>query len=188
MKKIIIIYGPAAAGKTTQADKLATKYGVYKFGMGEKIRAEIEAETELGQQIKQTVATGLLITDDEITQLLKTVKTQATETGIVFDGFPRNESQAKILDEILADIETEVAYCFCLKIDAEEIKRRIADRVSKENRADDKNPETVENRIKVFNQESVIVLNHYQKDNKLVEIDGTKSVDEIFAEICSYLD
>ena len=84
MGKIIVIYGLAAAGKTTQAELLAKKYGVYQFGMGEKLRAEIESNTDLGKKIAATVANGLLVSDELISGVLQNVKPQAKETGIVF--------------------------------------------------------------------------------------------------------
>ena len=187
MGKIIVLYGLAAAGKTTQAELLFKKYGLYQFGMGDKLRAEIEADTELGKKIQETVANGRLVSDELIQGVLQGIKTQAQETGIVFDGFPRMMPQAKLLDEMLTEVNLGVDLFVLLKVSLEEVERRIAARATSGGRADDKDQAVINNRLEVFRKESIPLINHYQAKNKFVEIDGEKSITEVFAEIEEHL-
>ncbi len=187
MGKIISIYGLAAAGKTTQAELLCKKYGFYQFGMGEKLRAEINSGSELGEKIKATVASGLLVSNDLIKEVLQNVKSQARETGIVFDGFPRMVPQAELLDEMLLEINLSVDLFILLKVSPEEVLRRISARAETDGRDDDKDPGVVASRLAVFEQESIPLIAHYKSQGKFVEIDGEKSIEEVFSEIDKYL-
>lgn len=183
MSKIIIIYGLPAAGKTTQARKLAEKYGLYHFAMGEKLREQIASGSELGQKIKSTVDSGLLVPDEIILEILRDVKKQATETGIVFDGFPRIIDQAILLDQMLAEVNLEVTAFCLLKVSNEEVENRINDRIAIENRGDDKDKSVVENRMNVFLRESVPLSQYYKDKNKFYELDGEDTIDNIFEKI-----
>ncbi len=187
MGKIISIYGLPGTGKGTQAELLAKKYGLYHFGMGNKLRAEIEADTELGKKIKIIVENGLLVPDEAIRAVLQNITKQAQETGVIFDGFPRMLPQAKILDEILAEANLELDFFILLKISAAEAKKRINKRLEKENRGDDQDDTVINNRIAVFHQESVPLIAYYRAKGKLIEIDGEKNIAEVFAEIDKYL-
>lgn len=183
MKKIISLYGLPACGKTTQAVKISEKYGLYQFGMGEKVRAEIKADTELGKKIKNINDQGLLIPDELIVELLKEVSDLATSSGIVFDGFPRLADQAKILDDILATVGAEISYFYYLNISPEEAIQRIDARAAVEGRADDKDKNVVKNRMDVFRKESTALIAYYREQGKLKEIDGEKTIEEVFTEI-----
>lgn len=186
MGKIIVLYGLPAAGKTTQAELLFKKYGLYQFGMGDKLRAEINSGTELGKKIQATVASGQLVSDELIKGVLQNIKTQAQKTGIVFDGFPRMMPQAKLLDEMLAEVNLEVDLFVLLKISPEEAEKRISDRATTGDRGDDKDPEVINSRMEVFRQESLPLIAHYKAQEKFIEIDGAMSIPEVFAEIEKY--
>ncbi len=188
MGKIIIIYGLPAAGKTTQARLIAEKYGLYHFAMGEKLREQIASGSELGQKIKSTVDSGLLVSDDLILEVLRDVKNQAVKTGIVFDGFPRIIDQAIILDKMLAEVGLEVDAMCLLKVTGEEVDKRINDRIAIENRGDDKDKSVVENRMNVFLKESIPLSEYYKAKNKFYELDGKESIDEIFKKLCDIIE
>jgi len=188
MGKIIIMYGLPAAGKTTQAKKIAEKYGMYHFAMGEKLREQIASGSELGQKIKDTVAAGLLVPDEIILEVLRDVKQQAVKTGIVFDGFPRIVNQAILLDQMLTEVNLSVdAFCL-LKVSSEAVEKRINDRIALENRGDDKDKSVVENRMNVFLKESVPLSNHYQTKNKFYELDGEQPIENIFEKLCEIIE
>lgn len=188
MGKIIIMYGLPAAGKTTQARKIAEKYGLYHFAMGEKLREQIASGSELGQKIKSTVESGLLVSDELILEVLRDVKTQAVENGIVFDGFPRIVDQAILLDKMLEEVGLEVHALCLLKISGEEVDNRINDRIATENRGDDKDKSVVENRMNVFMKESIPLSAHYQAKNKFYELDGEEPIEAIFEKLCQIID
>lgn len=188
MGKIIIMYGLPAAGKTTQARLIAEKYDLYHFAMGEKLREQIASGSELGEKIKSTVASGLLVSDELILEVLRDVKNQAFETGIVFDGFPRIIDQALLLDKMLEEVGLKVHAMCLLKVSNKEVEKRINDRIAVENRGDDKDKSVVENRMAVFMKESAPLSAHYQTHDKFYELDGEEPIDIIFEKICAIID
>ena len=187
MGKIICLYGLAACGKTTQADKMSATTGMVQFGMGENLRAEIESGSELGQKIKTYVDSGTLITDDLMEQVIKKVGDEAKAKGIIFDGFPRMISQAEMLDRAATEMNMEISSVIYLNVSVDEAVKRLTLRAESGSRADDKDPVAVKNRLGVFAKESVPLLEYYRQKGNLVEINGELSIEEVFAEIQKYL-
>jgi len=188
MKKVIVIYGLPASGKSTQAKLLEKKYGWQHFSMGEKLRALIKSGSDIGAKAKDIVENGLLVPDDIILAALGPVAEQAQSTGIVFDGFPRKQEQAQILDKLLADTGTKVSACLLLEVSGETVQKRINSRLSVEARSDDQDSAVVKNRVEVFEQESLPLCAYYEAQNKLYRLDGEKSVEEIFEKICEIVE
>ena len=170
MKKIISIYGRAASGKTTQADLLVEKYDFHQFGMGDRLRAEIESGSPLGQEIKPFVEAGALIPDELMEKVLGNVFVQERESGLLFEGFPRMISQVEMMVQALEESDSNLDAVFYLKISTEEAIRRIQARAEITGRDDDKDPEAIRTRLEVFEQESPAVLDFYRQNGKLVEI------------------
>jgi adenylate kinase len=187
MNKIISLYGLPACGKTTQAEKLAKKFGLYHFGMGNKIRAEIQSGSDLGKKIQVMNDAGVLIPDELMIEIVKNCGKQAKETGMVFDGFPRMVSQAEMLDKILTEVGTKIDKFFYLKISREEAVKRLNARAAITGRADDTDIDAINNRFGVFQEQSAALMDYYSQQNKLVEIDGEKSIEEVYKEICASL-
>ncbi len=187
MNKIISIYGLPACGKTTQAEKLSKAFGLYQFGMGDRLRAEIQSGSELGKRIQGKVDKGILISDEDMIQVVGNCDQQANETGIIFDGFPRMINQAKMLDKILTKSGLTVNKFFYLKISQEEAIKRINERSAITGRVDDKDLDAVKNRIGIFNEQSTILIDYYRQQEKLIEIDGEQSIEEVYNEICKNL-
>ncbi|HNX10800.1 MAG TPA: nucleoside monophosphate kinase [bacterium] len=187
MGKVISIYGPAAAGKTTQAVKIKEKYNLCQFSMGDTLRDIINSGSELGKKLKYQVENGILIDDELMIQVLHEVPELAKQ-GIVFDGFPRMLSQAKMLEEVLQGSGAQLEKVFLLKLSEDDVMRRIAARSQVEQRIDDLDPKAVAKRIAIFNQESQGLIDLYRQQGILVEIDGALSIEEVFAEICRHLD
>jgi adenylate kinase len=185
MNKIICVYGLPGCGKTTQAALLNKKYGVYQFGMGDKIRAEIKSGSELGKKIEIIHNTGILVPDDLMFKIIKNCGEQAKATGMVFDGFPRMISQAEMLDKILAEAGVKIDKFFYLKVTREEALKRLSNRAKLTERVDDKEATVINNRVGVFLEQSVALFEYYQQQGKLVEIDGEKSIEEVHQEICA---
>ncbi len=187
MSKIISIYGPAASGKTTQVIKVAEKYKLNRFSMGDTLREIIESGSELGQKLKPQVENGILIDDNLMEQVLSRI-TDLVDAGIAFDGFPRIINQAHILDRILSENKTKIDKVFLLNISETEVIKRIGIRSQIDKRVDDLDPKVVARRIEIFNQESKDLIDFYRRRGILVEVDGSQSIDQVFAEISRHLD
>jgi adenylate kinase len=181
MKKIICLYGLPASGKTTQAEKLVKEFGYSFFGMGERLRAEINSESELGKKIKRYIDEGKLIPDEYMIQVIKNVGQEILEKGIVFDGFPRMISQAHILEDIVKELDMEISAFVCLNVSPEEALKRIKARAEISGRGDDKDAEAIKNRLDAFNKESIALLDYYRSKNHLIEIDGEMSIEEVYS-------
>lgn len=188
MKKIICLYGPPGAGKTTQADLLVEKYGFSKFGMGERLRAEIVSGSKLGLKIKPYVDQGILIPDKYMSQIIIEAEKMSTEVGLIFDGFPRIVSQAHMLNEVMESLNLKVSAFIKLNLPVEAALLRIKARAKINNdRADDTDKIAIKNRFSVFAKESVALTQFYQDRQLLFSLNGANSIDEIHAQIVALL-
>lgn len=183
MKKIITFYGQPGCGKSTQAEILAEKYGFMKFGMGERLRDEIDSGSSLGQQIKPYVDEGTLIPDDLMIKIIKNIDQKAGQSGIIFDGFPRIVSQAKMLAKIALELNWEIGSFFYLRLQPEQALKRIEARAQLSGRSDDVSPKAIYNRFLVFERESTPLLEYYRSAAKLIEIDASLSIEAVNTEI-----
>ena len=187
MNKIIILYGLAACGKTTQAIKINEEFKLFQFGMGDRLRDEIASGSDLGKKIKSFVDQGILITDDLMAEIISNVGDIIKDQGIIFDGFPRMLAQAVMLEDICNNLDREIDVFFYLKVSPEEALRRIKARAEETGRKDDKDEQAVTNRLNVFKQESQQLIEYYRQKNKLVEIDGEQSIEDVYREIKKHL-
>lgn len=183
MKKIVTFYGQPGCGKSTQAQILAEKYGFFKFGMGERLRQEAESGSELGKKIAPYLSAGTLIPDDLMIEIIKNISQKSGPQGIIFDGFPRIVSQAKILANLAADLGWEIGNFFYLRLKPEQALQRITTRAKMSGRQDDISPEAINNRFAVFERESEPLLDYYRAAGKLIEIDASLDIEGIQAEI-----
>lgn len=183
MKKIVTFYGQPGCGKSTQAQILAEKYGFFEFGMGEHLRAEAESGSELGKKIAPYLSTGTLIPDDLMIEIIKNIGTKSGPQGIIFDGFPRIVSQAKMLAKIAAELGWEIGNFFYLRLKPEQALQRIMARAKMSGRQDDISPEAISNRFAVFERESEPLLEYYRTQNKLIEIDASLDIEGMQTEI-----
>lgn len=188
MKKIISIYGRAASGKTTQANLLHEKYGYYQFGMGERLRAEIESGSDLGNKMKPFVDAGLLIPDELMQKTLGNIFLETKESGLMFDGFPRIIGQVTMMENALVESDSQLDLVIYLNVSTEEAMERLTARAEADGREDDKDPEVVKTRLAVFDKESVEILDYYRKSGKLIELDGESSIEDIFSKICAEIE
>ena len=121
----LILLGPPGAGKGTQAQFIAEKYGIPQISTGDMLRAAVKAESELGLQVKDIMASGGLVSDDLIIALVKErIEQDDCVNGFLFDGFPRTIPQAQALVE--ADIN--IQYVIEIAVDDEEIVSRLSGR------------------------------------------------------------
>ena len=176
----VVLFGPPGAGKGTQSERLIGKYGLVHLSTGDIFRANIKGETELGMLAKSYMDKGELVPDAVTIDMLRSevLKNEAAK-GFIFDGFPRTNAQAVALDEFLKSLDTEISLMLALEVEEEELKTRLLKRAEVSGRPDDANPEIIQNRINVYNNETKPVKDFYQSQNKFISINGIGEIDEI---------
>lgn len=176
----IVLFGPPGAGKGTQSERLIKKYCLIHLSTGDIFRANIKGETELGTLAKSYMDKGMLVPDEVTINMLRSeVLNHPESKGFIFDGYPRTNAQAEALDTFLNSIGTSIGVMIALEVEENELKERLKKRAETCGRVDDANPEVIQNRINVYNNETAPVKSFYQNQNKFVEIDGIGSIDEI---------
>lgn len=179
----LILFGPPAAGKGTQAKRLVVAHNMVQLSTGDMLRAAIASGSELGQKVKSIIDTGGLVSDDIVIDLIKTNLPAAEAAGgAIFDGFPRTVAQAEALDAMLAERDASIDIVVRLKVDDGALIERIEKRFAEQGRTDD-NPESYKVRLAAYNAQTAPLLPYYSAKGKLVEVDGMGSVEEVSARI-----
>lgn len=206
----IILFGPPGAGKGTQAKELIERFNIPQISTGDILRNAIANQTELGLAAKKLMDAGSLVGDDIVNGLVEErLKEEDTKKGFILDGYPRTVMQAEALDEILKKQNKEIEKVLALEVDDEEILKRITGRrVSKvtgkiyhiiynppvdekledlEQRSDD-SEEVVKKRLENYKNQTEPVLAYYEKQNKVVKIDGERNAKEITENLIGILE
>lgn len=181
----LVIFGPPGSGKGTQSAKITEKYGLVHLSTGDIFREAIAQKTPLGLIAKEFIDRGELVPDEHVVKMvLKRLDEVPAATGFIFDGFPRNQNQAHILDELLLQRHSKVVAMMTLEVDHEELIRRMTIRAMEMGRTDDQNPVIIENRLNVYATQTAPVIEYFKEQLKYFPIDGMGTVDEIFGRIC----
>jgi adenylate kinase len=184
----ILLLGPQGSGKGTQAKRLADEYGLAHVATGEILRQEIEAGTEFGKQVGPILASGGLVSDEQMIELIRErLQQDDAQNGFVLDGFPRTQAQADALDRMLQEIERPLTVVFALDISDESSTGRLLKRAEEEGRADD-TPEVIERRLRTYHEQTEPLIEHYRTRGNLVTIHAARPIDAVFAEIQKALD
>ncbi len=178
----IIIFGPPGAGKGTQAELIAQTNNLIHLSSGELSRQMMTNKTH-GAKIKSCLNAGTLIPNEIIINIVeKYIEKNKTEAGFIFDGYPRNITQAKALDKIAKKHKTKIDLVINLNLKEEEALKRILLRGKTSGRSDD-NIKTTKHRLEVYKQRTEPVLNYYKKQKKLTIINGHQSIKKVAQEI-----
>jgi adenylate kinase len=210
---IVVFLGPPGSGKGTQADILHEQHGFFHFDTGSRLRAEIASGSELGARIAQYTNAGRLVPIDIIREMIQSFFSTTEAERIMFDGFPRNLEQARVLDECLAEHEAGLDYAVYLEIDEDSLLNRIVNRrfcpqcgdiynvqsnpprqpgVCDKDGADliqreDDTAEVFGTRLKVYMQETMPVLDYYRQQGSLFTIDGDYDIADVSKAIAELL-
>jgi len=184
----LIIFGPPGAGKGTQSKYIANKYNLYQLSTGELLRNEIKNKTELGSKISSIINSGELVSDEIVSNLIeKFISNNNYKNKIIFDGYPRTLSQAKNLDNLLNKYKQKIDIVLKLSVNLETVKKRILERQTQENRADDNEGIAIK-RYRTYEKSSEPVINYYKQSNLLKVVNGEAGISEINSEISGLID
>ena len=205
----IILFGPPGAGKGTQSQKIAKKFNLHQVSTGDLLRNEIKNKSDIGKKIEQIISRGDFVTDDIVNKILKTVIINPLyRNRNIFDGYPRNITQAESLEIMLKSDNQSINFILFLKVNIEIIEKRILGRIicekcnktfneylSKEEienhkcgknylkKRKDDNLEIIINRYDEYVKKTKPVLEFFSQRSYFHEIDGSQKIREITGKI-----
>jgi adenylate kinase len=215
MARFYVLLGPPGAGKGTQAKVIAEKYGLVHISSGDLFRENLKNETELGKLAQGYMTRGELVPDDvTIAMVRDRISRPDCKQGALLDGFPRTPAQADALSEMLKEFNSKVELVPLIDVPAEELIERLSGRwtCKKEGhvfhekfnppqragicdidgselyqREDDKKA-TVQNRIKVYTEQTAPLIEYYSSRKLLAKIDGRKSIDAVTKDLLTAIE
>ena len=212
----LILLGPPGAGKGTQAKGIAAKYGLVQLSTGDMLRAAVASGSEVGREAKVIMERGDLVPDTIVVRVIgERIDQPDCAKGVIFDGFPRNLSQADALDAMLKAKKKKLDAVIELKVNDRRIVERIVGRFACATcgesyhdrfrrpkvrgvcdvcqgttftRRDDDTAETVTNRLMVYYRETSPLIGYYHCKGTLKSVDGMGEIDGVAEEIGAVLD
>ncbi len=205
----LVLLGPPGSGKGTQAELLAGELGFVHYSTGEVFRAEIGKGTPLGKKVEGYVVSGGLVPDDVVLEVVEGFLRANADRSIVFDGFPRTVPQAEGLDRLLNRLGLDLNLVVLVDLSDEEVVKRLSSRRQCKNcgkiynltfsppkrpgvcdecggelyqRKDDQE-ETIRSRLKVYKEQTSPLIDYYERQGKLVRLDGALGRDRVFARL-----
>lgn len=182
----LILFGPPGSGKGTQSDKLVEEYGLVHLSTGNLLRREIAEQTDLGIEAKKYIDKGQLVPDEVVIGMVDSYFDQHKGAkGFLFDGYPRTVAQAAALDQLLDKKGTTIRLVLFLQVDEDELIRRLVHRGKTSGRSDDMDEKVQRRRQEVYRDETLPVADYYGKQDKVVNIQGMGTVNDIFQSLCT---
>ena len=184
----LLIVGPQGSGKGTQGIRIAEAFGIPVVSTGDVFRANVSQGTDLGQQVKSIIDSGLLVPDELTSAVVRDRLAQPDAAGgFLLDGYPRNLAQVLHLDEFLEGRGEQLDAVIVLAVPRDESIARLHKRASEQSRADDTD-EVIAARLSIYETETAPILGVYGTRGVVTEVDGVGSLDEITDRIFSALD
>jgi adenylate kinase len=185
----LILLGPPGAGKGTQAQRLVQKHGIVQLSTGEMLRAAVAAQTPIGLQAKDIMASGALVPDEMVIRIISDRLDQPDmKNGFILDGFPRTVPQAEALDELLKKKHIKLDAVVELRVNESALLNRVETRVaemrarSEEVRIDD-TPEVLSKRLASYRSLTEPLIHYYSERRKLLTVDGMMTIEHVTREI-----
>lgn len=203
----IILLGPPGAGKGTQAKLIEEKYHLKQLSSGDMLRAAVQEGTETGKRAKEFMDKGELVPDELVVNIVfDHIAKLDSGNGFILDGFPRNVSQAEVLDNLLASTSQQIDHVILVEVKDDTLVERVSGRFTcaqcgegyhdvykrpaKEGVCDkcgstnfvrrpDDNPETVRNRLKVYHDQTSPLIDYYKSKGKFRAIDGEQPINVV---------
>lgn len=200
----IVLLGAPGAGKGTQAQRLVGDYGVAHISTGDLLRAAVKAQSELGVAAKKYMDAGELVPDQLVIDLVKErLAADDAQKGFILDGFPRNTTQAVTLDTELAAMGRELDGALLVDVPAEVIIDRLSSRrtcrdcgytagpdttvcpscAGEMYQRDDDKPETIKNRLDVYEKNTSPLVEYYRGQGILKVVDGNRDIDLVYTDV-----
>lgn len=200
----IVLLGAPGAGKGTQAQRLVADYGVAHISTGDLLRAAVKAQSELGVAAKKYMDAGELVPDQLVIDLVKErLAADDAQKGFILDGFPRNTTQAVTLDTELAAMGRELDGALLVDVPAEVIIDRLSSRrtcrdcgytagpdttvcpscAGEMYQRDDDKPETIKNRLDVYEKNTSPLVEYYRGQGILKVVDGNRDIELVYTDV-----
>jgi adenylate kinase len=179
----IALFGPPGAGKGTQSERLIKEFNLFYISTGDLLRKELAEGTQLGEQAREIIASGDLVSDEIIVQIIeKTIAENTQASGFLFDGFPRTTIQAYILEGLMIKLNTSLTCLIDLHVPEEVSVERLLHRGKTSGRSDD-NEVVIRNRLNEYREKTLPVLQFYKDKGVCNRVDATQSVEEVHRDI-----
>jgi adenylate kinase len=184
----LLIMGPPGAGKGTQAQRVATHYGIPAISTGDMFRAMKTSDTPLAVQLRAIMDSGGYVSDEIVNAVVAERLTQTDcAAGFLLDGYPRTPQQVEALDDFLATSGESLDAVISLLADVDEVVNRLLKRAQIEGRSDD-TAATIRRRQEIYARETEPLLEVYRRRGLLIEVDGLGAIEEVSARLFAALD
>ncbi len=185
----IVLFGPPGAGKGTQSEGIIAKYKLSHLSTGDLFRKHLKEGTPLGKLAQQYMDAGNLVPDQVVIDMVDDrIKSDRKVNGYIFDGFPRTVAQAEALDKLMNGKNNPISCMIALEVNQDELVKRLLNRGKTSGRTDDQDEAKIQNRITVYQKETIPVADYYKKQGKYNAIPGVGTIEEIFANISRVID
>lgn len=183
IKNILILIGPPGSGKGTQGKLLAPVLQYNYLSMGASLREFAKGKSPDAKKVKEIIDGGNIIPNSLIQKFFyDSIKAMPKSDGLILDGFPRDINQVSILDEALAKYGTQKVRVVFIDVPKIKVLSRLQKRGGIESRVDD-DPEVIETRFQVYDRQTHPLLEYFEKQHRLVNINGDQSIENVHGEI-----